>query len=461
MSSISPGLLPDAAAGQAYVQPLAYSGTYDTEPTLVWSVASGALPPSVALSFSGASAQLAGSPTATGDFAFTLRVAFGTFQHEQPFTLRVAATAPLVITMLSLPGSAVGTAYGQNLYATGGSGTGYTWSLAAGTLPTGLLLDGKNTVLSWGSFTLAGNLDQSLGGGRLGEVSGICASRNQPGVFWVHDDSGAGPEFYAVNAAGAVLQRYQLSTTAQDWEDIALGPGPGGDCLFIGDVGDNSAVRSNCRVLRVPEPVVPATPGSAITAAHEEFWFTYPGGPQNCETLLVDPATGTPYLVEKTAAAPRVHRFPMPLSTGWTSGSPVALVQVTAGGTFDGTLTGGDASRDGQRLILRGYSTAREYARPAGGSFDDLFAQTGSAVTITGGQQYEAVCYSHDGRRLFTCTELAAQATAPIYAADAAGDSGSTTISGTPGAAGTYLFTVRVSDSAGNTATRDFSIVVQ
>jgi hypothetical protein len=300
-------------------------------------------------------------------------------------------------------------------------------------------------------------LDQSLGGGKLAEVSGIAASVSQPGVFWVHDDSGAGANFFAIDAAGNVLQEYTVTASAQDWEDIALGPG---GFIYIGDVGDNASSRTNCRILRIAEPTVPATPGASINMAHDEFWFTYPGGSQNCETMLVDWASGTPYLVEKVGTTtPRVHRFPMPLDTAWTSGNPVALTAVTAAGTFLSTLTGGDSSTDGRRIILRGYSGGREYALPAGSTFDDIFNQAGTAVTMPGGQQYEAVCYTDTS--LFTTTELAAQGNAPIWQADAVPDNGFTTISGMPTVAGSYTFTLQVRDSGGNTATRVLSITVQ
>ncbi|MBK8207244.1 MAG: putative Ig domain-containing protein [Planctomycetes bacterium] len=460
--SITPGVLANAGLNLPYTQQLGYVGPNSSEPTLLWNVSSGALPNGLSLTGAAGTGQISGTPTVVGNFPFEISLTFGTCVHTQAFALDVLNNAPLVITTFSLPGGSTVSPYAQDLYATGGSGVGYTWSVSAGTLPPGLTLDGKNNPLTWGAFGFSGNLDQSLGGGRLSEVSGIVASRSQPGVFWVHDDSGAAPEFYAIDAQGNVLQSYQLSTTAQDWEDIAMGPGPGGvDYIYIGDVGDNSLNRTNCRIHRVAEPTVPATPGSIVTAAHDTYFFVYPGGSQNCETMLVDWESGTPYLVEKVGGAPRVHKFPMPLSATWTSGSPVTLTQVTASGTFDGTLTAGDASLDARRVVLRGYGSAREYARPAGGTFDDIFAQGGTAFAISGGQQYEAICYSADGGELFTCTEIAGQASAPIYVASAGVDSATTTISGTPLSTGTFNFTVQVTDSAGNTATRAFTIIVQ
>ena len=52
-----------------------------------------------------------------------------------------------------------------------------------------------------------GNVDNSA----LKEVSGMAASRRQPGVFYVHNDgSKAGSVVYAINEQGASLATYRL-----------------------------------------------------------------------------------------------------------------------------------------------------------------------------------------------------------------------------------------------------------
>ncbi len=460
VASLTPLVMPEGADGAAYDVPLHFG--VDGAAPYSWSISAGSLPPGLSLDTSTTQdCRIFGTPSAVGAYSFDISLDCSQGPATFSRSIQVLPAGTLIITTYSLPGGSQGTPYGQNVFAQGGTGVGYSWSVTAGSLPPGLTLDYRANTLSWGSFSVTGNLDQSLGGGKLAEVSGIVASASQPGVFWVHDDSGAGPNFFAIDEAGNVLQEYNLGTSAQDWEDIAIGPGPGGDYLYLGDVGDNGLSRTNCRILRIAEPTVPGSPGAPVTVAHDEFWFVYPGGSQNCETMLVDWSTGAPYLVEKVGTAtPRVHKFPMPLSTAWTSGSPVTLTQVSATGTFIATLTGGGSSRDGRRVILRGYSSAREYALPAGGVFDDIFNQAGSSVTVPGGQQYEAICYSGNGASLYTTTEIAGQASAPIQRANATADNGYTTISGTPTQAGSYAFTLQVKDSAGNTATRQLTIVV-
>ena len=55
------------------------------------------------------------------------------------------------------------------------------------------------------------------------EASGIVASRNNPGVLWVHNDSGK-RALYAINTRGEHLGVYKISgCNTKDWEDITIG----------------------------------------------------------------------------------------------------------------------------------------------------------------------------------------------------------------------------------------------
>lgn len=466
--TMSPAALPQAQADTVYSEVITVGGKL-AEPgqqPLVWQVTAGALPPGLGLGYSATTSNtISGQATQPGTFHFTLRVRsqYGTADASFSRVLNVMPVGNLVVTTTSLPDGTAGAAYSQWIDAAGGTGVGYTWRVVSGALPPGLALDARLAPLPWGGFVASGQLDLSLGAGALSRASGICASRRNPGILWVHDDTGSGADLYAVDAGGTVRQRYSLGVATVDLEDIALGPGPDPtrEYLYLADAGDSAASRADCRLLRLEEPLVPAAPGATIVLSTQSFYFVYPGGAQDCRTLLIDWLSGTPYLVEATSAQARVHRFPMPLDAAWQAANPVTLQQVATGGGFAASgLTGGDASRDGNRVILRGGSGGTEHVRPAGGSFADIFQTAGSAVSMPGGQQYEALCYSADGTQLFTTTELAGASSAPLHMALAAPDNGLTTISGTPAGSGTWSFIVQVCDSAGNTASRAFTIVI-
>lgn len=132
--------LPDATVGSAYSSSVVASG--GTMP-YTWSVIGGQLPAGLALDPS--TGAIAGTPTDPAvRFDFTVQVKGGdNLTSSKALSIRVAA--PLSVTTASLPGGTVGVPYSQTLAAGGGLAP-YTWSLAAGSLPTGLALSAAGTI---------------------------------------------------------------------------------------------------------------------------------------------------------------------------------------------------------------------------------------------------------------------------------------------------------------------------
>lgn len=74
------------------------------------------------------------------------------------YTMRLSnGINPLSITTASLPAGTVGTAYNQSVSATGGV-IPYAWSISAGSLPTGLVLDAGNGAIT-GTPTATGTFN--------------------------------------------------------------------------------------------------------------------------------------------------------------------------------------------------------------------------------------------------------------------------------------------------------------
>lgn len=100
-----------------------------------WSIAAGSLPPGLSLSEAGA---LTGSPSAQGDFDFTVRCTSAGAEASK--ALRITVYPVFSITSDSVrPATAVGYPYADRLQSAGGSGSA-AWSLAGGSLPAGLSL---------------------------------------------------------------------------------------------------------------------------------------------------------------------------------------------------------------------------------------------------------------------------------------------------------------------------------
>jgi hypothetical protein len=155
-SALSPGMVGQAYFGQDFFLS-GGAGPY------TWSVIAGQLPPGMVLQTTAgprdASNQLAGTPTTTGTFAFTMRVSdYDGQQATQQFTLTV--DPPLQITPATLPAGTVGVPYSHDLPAQGGAPP-YSWFVVnnINELPPGLTLGATppdfNNVLT-GTPTQAG-----------------------------------------------------------------------------------------------------------------------------------------------------------------------------------------------------------------------------------------------------------------------------------------------------------------
>ena len=137
--------------GSAFSQTMSATGGTGTYTT--WTISAGSLPPG--LTIGAGTGTVSGTPTTTGSYTFTVEVtdsAGGT--DTQSISMDIYD--PIVITTTSLADGHVGTAYSQTLGATGGSG-GYTWTVAVGSLPAGLVLNPSTGVIS-GTPTSAGTV---------------------------------------------------------------------------------------------------------------------------------------------------------------------------------------------------------------------------------------------------------------------------------------------------------------
>jgi hypothetical protein len=179
----------------------------------------------------------------------------------------------------------------------------------------------------------------------------------------------------------------------EDWEAVAVGPCPGGSCIYVGDIGDNDAERERITIYRIVEPA-DATGGAA---AVDTFHATYPDGAHDAEALLVN-TDGRLSIVTKGETGPvALYRFPRELR----SGSTVPLERVGqprepgASGKAD-RITDGSVSPDGRWTVLRSTEALTFYRTT------DLLEgrwQAASRVPVTSLKepQGEGVAFGADG----------------------------------------------------------------
>lgn len=254
----------------------------------------------------------------------------------------------------------------------------------------------------------------------LNEVSGIACSAGLPGVIWAHNDSGDAPRFFAMTEEGRDLAVYYLrGAVAHDWEDMASGPGPrpGKQYLYFGDIGDNKAGRSHITVYRVEEPApVEAAeglqglrsdtlPGSVFDAFH----LKYPNGPRDAETLLVDPISGSLFIVSKREKAVGVYKADLPARPADT-----LVLERVAELPYTG-MTGGDISAAGDGILLKSYKHLFYWSREPGETVGEALQRKPRRLNYTPEPQGEAVAWKKDGSGFFTLSEEVLGIDAVLY----------------------------------------------
>ena len=153
--------LDNGIVGEAYQHTFTAGG----DPPFTWSLVSGSLPSG--LSFDPVTATLSGTPSATGNYAFSLKVSnVGGFAQEA-FTLTIVSRP--VITTAALNSGNVGASYLQTLQATGT--TPITWAVLSPAgletgLPPGLSLSGatiSGTPTTQGIYTFSVRASNTTG----------------------------------------------------------------------------------------------------------------------------------------------------------------------------------------------------------------------------------------------------------------------------------------------------------
>ncbi|HEX7900721.1 MAG TPA: IPT/TIG domain-containing protein, partial [Planctomycetota bacterium] len=147
-TAIGPAEVVGGSLGSPYAQSLELSG--GVGPGFAWTVSAGALPDGLTLTGAGRHAEIAGTPSKAGTFAFTVRAADGGqagLAATRSYVLTIAAAGgPLTVVPRTLPPGTAGVLYSARLTATGSGPP--AWTLAAGSLPAGLALNATTGVIS-------------------------------------------------------------------------------------------------------------------------------------------------------------------------------------------------------------------------------------------------------------------------------------------------------------------------
>jgi hypothetical protein len=427
---ITTASLSNGTVGAAYSQTLTASGGTGG---YTWSISSGTLPAGLNLSAAG---TISGTPTAPGTASLTVQVtdSSGT-AASKPFTLTIAAP-PLIITTSGLAAGEQGAPYLQVLAATGGIGS-YTWSIAAGTLPAGLNMDGSGRIFGTISGATATFTAQAT------DAAGTTASKAftltvtpgpsftsqttlATGVIGTAYDSAAaitgGQPPYTFSMTGGQLPP---GLTFSGSGHVAGTPSQTGTFSFALQARDAAGAQTQAtftitivNVLTLTTP--PVLPGASLGVAYQAALIAAGGTP--------------PYTFSATAGTlPGGLTFH---ADGRIDGTP------TAAGSFQFTAAVTDAN---------GGNANRQFTLAVAATLTIASAPTLPPAVL--GASYSATLGATGGTPPYTWS--IAGGTVPPGITFTAG-----TLAGTPTAAGTFTFTAAVKDSASVTANKQFSLTV-
>lgn len=241
----------------------------------------------------------------------------------------------------------------------------------------------------------------------LPELSGLAPSRRVSGMHWAISDSGNAPVLVALDPdRGQVVGVVEVDGAYnQDWEDLASFEREGQSWLLIADVGDNLWLRSEVRLILVPEP---APDARRVTPART-LRLRYADGPRDCEAVAVDALRGRVLLADKgrhpaglyeaaldgegdERVATRVADFPALVPTA------PPRVQTLGGRQNRGSPTAMDLSADGLRLIVLTYLSASLFERAPGQDWATALAQPRLSERLPREILFEAMGFDADGR---------------------------------------------------------------
>ncbi|MBU6374425.1 MAG: putative Ig domain-containing protein [Bdellovibrionales bacterium] len=433
--------LPDAMVGTSYATVL--SGVNGVTP-YTYALISGTMP--AGLNFDTGSGTISGTPTAAGTATLTFRITDSVGGNStRSYSLLVGAPSPPAFVTTTLPSATTQSVYAQALNVTAGAQP-FTFAVSAssGTLPPGISLNSSSGILS-GTPTVAGTSNFGITvTDRVGATATqafvlVVANPAAPVITTTTLASGTAgtPYMQVLQTSGGyapltlAIQNGTLpagmSFTAGVLSGVPTVSGTGSITFSVTDALGSSTTKNLS--LQILQPAAPVITTSSLSA-----------GTQTVAYAQVIGATG---------GVP-------PYSFAITEGSlPAGLVLDSASGTITGTPTTAGSSSFTVRVTdtIQGTAT-KVFSLAIAAPSPPTFVNT----TLSGGQV--TVPYSQAVLISGGVAPYSFSVSGGALASGISLNSSTGALSGTPTAAGTFSFTVRVQDAASSVATQNYSLVV-
>ena len=429
--------------------------------TLTWSITVGSLPPGLTIgpSLTGPSVTISGTPTSQGTFNFTVRVTdtLGQFA-TRALSITINLPAPPNITITTLPAGTIGQNYNQAVLATGtGPLTFNIVSPGTGTLPPGLNLNTSTGTITGaptatGTFPFTVRVADTFGQNDTQALSILVSTDNPPQIVPPSLPSGTVGVAYGPTTLQATggIGTLTWSISAGSLPPGLTGPPSTGPSVTISgtptsqgtfnftvrvtDSLGQSDTRALSITINLPPPLDITTtsplPGGSI-------------GQTYSQTVTATGGTGARTWNISAGALPA--GLNLDGTTGAIAGTPI-LPTGTSNFTVRVQDTAGQSDTQDLSITISPFNVP------------NITTTTLQGGTV--GVAYGPVTVQSTGGNGTLTWSISVGSLPPGLAIDPPSTGQSVTISGTPTSQGTFNFTVKVTDSLGQSDTRDLSITV-
>ena len=444
--------LPSGVVGTAYSQTLAASGGSGSGYS--WTVTSGSSSlTAIGLSLSSGGVLSGSSPTA-GSASFTVKVT-DSASNTATASFSVTINATLAITTATtLPSGVAGTAYSQTLAASGGSGSGYSWTVTSGSssltavglgLSSGGIVSGSSPTAGSASFTVkvtdsASNTATANFSVTINAKLAITTATTLPSgvagtaysqTLAASGGSGSGYS-WTVTSGSSSLTTVGLSLSSGG---VVSGSSPtAGSASFTVKVTDSASNTATANFSVTINATLTITTATTLPTGF--------AGTAYSQTLAASGGSGSGYSWTVTSGSSSLTAVGLSLSSGGvvsgsspTAGSASFTVKVTD--SASNTATANFSVTINAKLTITTATTLPSGV--VGTAYSQTLAASGGS-----GSGYS-----------WTVTSGSSSLTAIGLSLSSGG-----VVSGASPTAGSASFTVKVTDSASNTATASFSVTI-
>ena len=232
-----------------------------------------------------------------------------------------------------------------------------------------------------------GRIIATIKGKKIREASGLVSSSLNPDMFWTHNDSGADAELFLIDQGGNIHLKVILSgAKSLDWEDIAIH----GSNLFVADIGDNNAKRTEITIYKLKEPKWDSLETQLTLNSFEQMSLKYAEGPRDAESLLFDHHTQELIIVTKREKNCHLYSFPFEANL-----NPISIISK---GTLPTTLfTAGDIHPSTGEILLKNYKKIYYWGSSESPAVVRIAAGPDYTLPYKEEPQGEAIAWTNEG----------------------------------------------------------------